>query len=126
MYLGQHSLHGPDVSRVSGRLGDHGGMGRLSFANHRRRETIDAGNPVAKSRREEKIHATVARNEPRKQTSMSTTKDRMKEALPDVVMPACPIERVLKGQKALVTGGFSYVLCRYRSPPLQIELIDCR
>jgi glucose 1-dehydrogenase len=29
------------------------------------------------------------------------------EALPEVVMPACPIRRVLKGQKALVTGASS-------------------
>jgi glucose 1-dehydrogenase len=28
-------------------------------------------------------------------------------ALPDVVMPACPIQKVLKGQKALVTGANS-------------------
>jgi glucose 1-dehydrogenase len=29
------------------------------------------------------------------------------EALPDVVMPSCPIRKVLKSQKALVTGGSS-------------------
>ena len=29
------------------------------------------------------------------------------EALPDVVMPTCPIRKVLKGQKALVTGASS-------------------
>jgi glucose 1-dehydrogenase len=29
------------------------------------------------------------------------------EVLPDVVMPACPIHKVLKGQKALVTGANS-------------------
>jgi glucose 1-dehydrogenase len=29
------------------------------------------------------------------------------EVLPDVVMPACPIRKVLKGQKALVTGANS-------------------
>ena len=29
------------------------------------------------------------------------------EPLPDVVMPACPIRKVLKGQKALVTGANS-------------------
>jgi glucose 1-dehydrogenase len=29
------------------------------------------------------------------------------EAMPDVVMPACPIRKVLKGQKVLVTGGNS-------------------
>lgn len=29
------------------------------------------------------------------------------ESLPDVVMPACPIRKVLKGQKALVTGANS-------------------
>jgi glucose 1-dehydrogenase len=27
------------------------------------------------------------------------------EELPDVVMPACPVQKLLKGQKALVTGG---------------------
>jgi NAD(P)-dependent dehydrogenase (short-subunit alcohol dehydrogenase family) len=29
------------------------------------------------------------------------------EELPDVVMPACPVQKLLKGQKALVTGGNS-------------------
>src|SRR6516225_3916838 len=29
------------------------------------------------------------------------------EALPEVVMPQCPIRKVLKGQKALVTGANS-------------------
>ena len=29
------------------------------------------------------------------------------EVLPDVVMPTCPIRKVLKGQKALVTGASS-------------------
>src|SRR5882724_4740476 len=29
------------------------------------------------------------------------------ESLPEVVMPACPIRKVLKGQKALVTGANS-------------------
>jgi len=29
------------------------------------------------------------------------------EAMPEVVMPACPIRKVLKGQKVLVTGGNS-------------------
>src|SRR5882672_9197604 len=29
------------------------------------------------------------------------------EQLPEVVMPACPIQKLLKGQKALVTGGNS-------------------
>jgi glucose 1-dehydrogenase len=29
------------------------------------------------------------------------------EALPDVVMPVCPIKKILKGQKALVTGANS-------------------
>ena len=29
------------------------------------------------------------------------------ENLPEVVMPACPINKILKGQKALVTGGSS-------------------
>src|SRR5437763_13979833 len=29
------------------------------------------------------------------------------EVLPEVVMPACPIRKVLKGQKALVTGANS-------------------
>lgn len=31
----------------------------------------------------------------------------LEEPLPDVVMPACPIRKVLKGQKALVTGANS-------------------
>jgi glucose 1-dehydrogenase len=31
----------------------------------------------------------------------------MAERLPDVVMPSCPVHRVLKGQKALVTGASS-------------------
>ncbi len=29
------------------------------------------------------------------------------EQFPDVVMPTCPAEQILKGQKALVTGGNS-------------------
>ena len=29
------------------------------------------------------------------------------QSLPEVVMPACPIEKKLKGQKALVTGASS-------------------
>src|SRR5207237_993374 len=29
------------------------------------------------------------------------------EELPDIVMPACPIQKLLKGQKALVTGANS-------------------
>src|ERR1700687_5561064 len=29
------------------------------------------------------------------------------EELPDVIMPACPIQKLLKGQKALVTGANS-------------------
>src|SRR5262245_62172442 len=29
------------------------------------------------------------------------------EALPDVVLPSCPIRKVLKGQKAIVTGANS-------------------
>ena len=29
------------------------------------------------------------------------------EQYPDVVMPECPAEKILKGQKALVTGGAS-------------------
>ena len=29
------------------------------------------------------------------------------EVLPEVVMPACPIQKLLKGQKALVTGANS-------------------
>ena len=36
---------------------------------------------------------------------MTTT--QMTETLPEVVMPACPIRKVLKGQKALVTGANS-------------------
>src|SRR5439155_23200184 len=35
------------------------------------------------------------------------TKKWMDEPLPEVVMPACPIRKVLKGQKALVTGANS-------------------
>lgn len=31
------------------------------------------------------------------------------EQYPDVVMPACPVEKILKGQKALVTGGASSI-----------------
>ena len=34
-------------------------------------------------------------------------KHEMTETLPEVVMPACPIRKVLKGQKALVTGANS-------------------
>jgi glucose 1-dehydrogenase len=38
----------------------------------------------------------------------STAVDRMAaEQMPDVVMPACPVQRILKGQKALVTGANS-------------------
>jgi glucose 1-dehydrogenase len=33
--------------------------------------------------------------------------DEMTETLPEVVMPSCPIRKVLKGQKALVTGANS-------------------
>ncbi len=29
------------------------------------------------------------------------------EQFPDVVMPTCPAEQILKGQKALVTGGMT-------------------
>lgn len=35
------------------------------------------------------------------------TANQTTDHLPEVVMPACPIERVLKGQKALVTGASS-------------------
>src|SRR5258708_38657213 len=31
----------------------------------------------------------------------------IEEQFPDPVMPACPINKVLKGQKAIVTGGSS-------------------
>ncbi len=34
-------------------------------------------------------------------------RDALPDQLPDVVMPACPIVKLLKGQKALVTGGSS-------------------
>jgi glucose 1-dehydrogenase len=35
------------------------------------------------------------------------TATALEEPLPDVVMPACPVRKVLKGQKALVTGANS-------------------
>jgi glucose 1-dehydrogenase len=35
------------------------------------------------------------------------TATALEDPLPDVVMPACPIRKVLKGQKALVTGANS-------------------
>ncbi len=38
---------------------------------------------------------------------MSMTTAGLNEVLPEVVMPACPIRKVLKGQKALVTGASS-------------------
>ena len=34
-------------------------------------------------------------------------RDARVDELPDVVMPACPIVKILKGQKALVTGANS-------------------
>jgi glucose 1-dehydrogenase len=37
----------------------------------------------------------------------SRTDTQQREKMPEVVMPACPIERNLKGQKALVTGADS-------------------
>jgi glucose 1-dehydrogenase len=33
--------------------------------------------------------------------------EKLAEPLPDVVMPACPVRKVLQGQKVLVTGGNS-------------------
>src|SRR6516164_5582646 len=60
------------------------------------------------------------------------------EALPEVVMPTCPIRKVLKGQKALVTGANSGigkgiaialahagadVLVNYRSSPKAAEQV---
>jgi glucose 1-dehydrogenase len=38
---------------------------------------------------------------------MLTAELETSEQLPDVVMPACPIQKILKGQKALVTGANS-------------------
>lgn len=38
---------------------------------------------------------------------MTAMPNAMAEAMPDVVMPACPIQKLLKGQKALVTGANS-------------------
>jgi glucose 1-dehydrogenase len=38
---------------------------------------------------------------------MAPANEEQMEALPNVVMPSCPISPVLKGQKALVTGGSS-------------------
>src|SRR6516164_7274169 len=38
---------------------------------------------------------------------MTMTTMLQEEILPEVVMPACPIRKVLKGQKALVTGASS-------------------
>lgn len=38
---------------------------------------------------------------------MTMTLERTAKSLPDVIMPACPINPVLKGQKALVTGANS-------------------
>ncbi len=38
---------------------------------------------------------------------MSTAELAAPELLPEVVMPACPVQKILKGQKALVTGANS-------------------
>jgi glucose 1-dehydrogenase len=38
---------------------------------------------------------------------MITYEERVGERLPEVVMPACPVQKLLKGQKALVTGANS-------------------
>jgi len=38
---------------------------------------------------------------------MLTTTLEITEQLPEVVMPACPVQKILKGQKALVTGANS-------------------
>ena len=39
--------------------------------------------------------------------NMTSMPEAMTEAMPDVVMPACPVQKLLKGQKALVTGANS-------------------
>jgi glucose 1-dehydrogenase len=38
---------------------------------------------------------------------MLTFEHQLTEPLPEVVMPACPVQKLLKGQKALVTGANS-------------------
>jgi len=38
---------------------------------------------------------------------MLTAEQKKTERLPEVVMPACPVQKILKGQKALVTGANS-------------------
>lgn len=40
-------------------------------------------------------------------TMNEPTKNTIEEQLPDVVMPTCPIDKILNGQKALVTGANS-------------------
>src|SRR2546429_603371 len=44
---------------------------------------------------------------PPKEMSSTTVRDLMPEDLPQVHMPACDVRKVLKGQKALVTGANS-------------------
>lgn len=38
---------------------------------------------------------------------MLTAEREQTEQLPEIVMPACPVQKILKGQKALVTGANS-------------------
>src|SRR5438045_6128555 len=40
-------------------------------------------------------------------TMNEPVKDMIEEQLPDVVMPTCRIDKILRGQKALVTGASS-------------------
>lgn len=64
----------------------------------------------------------------------------LEEPLPEIVMPACPIRKVLKGQKALVTGANSGigkgiaialahagadVVVNYRNNPEVLDAIRC-
>src|SRR3954468_21865285 len=44
---------------------------------------------------------------PQSPSVASRVRDMMPEELPQVVLPSCPINQVLKGQKALVTGANS-------------------
>jgi len=50
---------------------------------------------------------TVAMNDRTHVRSENPTTNRNAENLPDVVMPSCPILKILKGQKAVVTGASS-------------------
>jgi glucose 1-dehydrogenase len=51
---------------------------------------------------------TMTTTMPRTQPTLSARmRDMMPDELPEVVMPACPINKLLKGQKALVTGASS-------------------